>query len=546
MSSFSAAVDSLPSPVTSDSGDEGAFNFSLPPKSPIGVYERKLGDNETSYFLPSRADGVNDMYLHLGFKAPHRLVHRERISVVWALLRLQHPLLASHIRMHSYDDIRFVYRPPGSPDAALRDADEQLEWKYEAKDELIDTYLNGPRTLSATRLSYLIISHTPSSDPYPSPPQTPTASVDVAAMQSVEELHDFSFFLAAVHSIGDGMALHAFANDFFCLLGSSKSVQELNGLLVAEWEKRWASPLSDKLTALPPSYEESLMVETSAFRRAVGRVDFETVQNKQIGGQAFPRRKDPVRHTVVPTLAFDEDVTKRMLKKCKVNGVSIAGALFAVCNVAWARATSREQQKLPMMTYAAMNVRPCLVPRPMNDSYFFLSVGYFNVTLPAFLPSSEVEGTFWHRARSAKTQITQAAKTPMLTSRCHNMSIQRGRQSRTWAAEDDLKAAGAWTPPPTPAATAPAAAIKPPSSALLGLSMLGNLDGMYMHKEFADIRMHTLTTGSRQRNGAMLLFGYTFAGRLWVSLGYDENGFEPKPVAIFWQNMLDAMNEFLA
>ena len=125
------------------------------------------------------------------------------------------------------------------------------------------------------------------------------------------------------------------------------------------------------------------------------------------------------------------------------------------------------------------------------------------------------------------------------------MSIQRGKQSRAWALEDDLKAAGTWTPPPTPTTTAPAAS-KPPSSALLGLSMLGNLDGVYKHKQFADIRMHTLTTGSRQRNGAMLLFGYTFVGRLWVSLGYDENGLEPKAVSIFWQNMLDAMNEFLA
>ena len=164
--------------------------------------------------------------------------------------------------------------------------------------------------------------------------------------------------------------------------------------------------------------------------------------------------------------------------------------------------------------------------------------------MPAFLPSGEVDKTFWHRARSAKTQIIKAAKTPMLTSRCRNMSVQRGRQSRAWAAEDDQKAAGTWAPPP--ATTTAVVATKPPSSALLGLSMLGNLDAVYKHKEFTDIRLHTLTTGSRQRHGAMLLFGYTFAGKMWVSLGYDENGFEPKPVAVFWKNMLDAMDEFLA
>ena len=43
----------------------------------------------------------------------------------------------------------------------------------------------------------------------------------------------------------------------------------------------------------------------------------------------------------------------------------------------------------------------------------------------------------------------------------------------------------------------------------------------------------------------MLLFGYTFAGRLWVSLGYDENGFDAKTVNLFWNNFLGAINELL-
>ena len=68
----------------------------------------------------------------------------------------------------------------------------------------------------------------------------------------------------------------------------------------------------------------------------------------------------------------------------------------------------------------------------------------------------------------------------------------------------------------------------------MGLSLLGNLDGIYKHANFPSIRMHTLTTGSRQRNGAMLLFGYTFAGKLWISLGYDENGFADDVVDRFW------------
>jgi len=104
------------------------LTVSLPP--PINVqpearYERKMGDTELSYYLPSRANGVNDMcvsylsltffnlifllrYLHLGFKAPDHLMTRERVRVVWAILRQRHPLLAATVEMHDYDDVRFV------------------------------------------------------------------------------------------------------------------------------------------------------------------------------------------------------------------------------------------------------------------------------------------------------------------------------------------------------------------------------------------------------------------------------------------------------
>lgn len=90
-------------------------------------YERKMGDTELSYFLPSRQTGVNDMYvsgcalggrcaltsvscryLHLGFKAKGTVTKRPRVSTVWAILRLRHPLLRAHVEIHDYDDVRFV------------------------------------------------------------------------------------------------------------------------------------------------------------------------------------------------------------------------------------------------------------------------------------------------------------------------------------------------------------------------------------------------------------------------------------------------------
>lgn len=54
-----------------------------------------------------------------------------------------------------------------------------------------------------------------------------------------ERAVDFEFMLCAAHFIGDGMALHATANDFFGLLGSEKSNEELEALAAGEWKNRW-------------------------------------------------------------------------------------------------------------------------------------------------------------------------------------------------------------------------------------------------------------------------------------------------------------------
>lgn len=198
--------------------------------------------------------------------------------------------------------------------------------------------------------------------------------------------------------------------------------------------------------------------------------------------------------------------------------------------------------------YSALNLRPYMAKSP--ESYWFLAVGYFNVVLPTFLPRT-ISSTqaFWHRARLSKEQSARAAKNSMAVYRTHEMSKKRGVQARAWGKEDDQKANGTWVPTPpvsskqeTPTAPPPP---KAPNNALVGLSLLGNLDGIYKHQDFKSIKMHTLTTGSRQRNGAMLLFGYTFVGKLWLSLGYDEEGFEKETVGKFWDGLQPAVEEFL-
>lgn len=200
------------------------------------------------------------------------------------------------------------------------------------------------------------------------------------------------------------------------------------------------------------------------------------------------------------------------------------------------------------MLYSALNMRPSLrADARLHDSYWFLAIGYFNIVLPAFFPKeSDAARMFWHRARAAKAQSAAAARSPMGISRCALMAAERGARARMWAKEDDDKIAAVQVSAPT-APPAPPARLRPsaPSSALMGLSLLGNLDGIYQHAQFPAIQLHTLTTGSRQRAGGMLLFGYTFAEKLWVSFGYDENGFEEGVVKTFWSNVKNAVDEFL-
>jgi hypothetical protein len=65
------------------------------------------------------------------------------------------------------------------------------------------------------------------------------------------------------------------------------------------------------------------------------------------GGHAFPRSSAAQRHTIVPTVAFDAQRTKAILKNCKAHGVSVSAALFAICNIAWARLTL-DKPELPV------------------------------------------------------------------------------------------------------------------------------------------------------------------------------------------------------
>ncbi|KAF8641188.1 hypothetical protein AX17_000823 [Amanita inopinata Kibby_2008] len=487
--------------------------------------ERRLGDTELSYYLPSRGDGVNDMYLHLGYRAHPSVMERSRVRLIWAIMRVIHPLLASRIHMHEYDDIRFVYDIPQSLTAALFFADSTLEYCSQSSHDLVDTYLNGSRTLSDERLSYLIVNSNNSNG---------HKFIDSPKMLQ------YDLLICATHFLGDGMALHQFANDLFTLLGSHKTPHDLLEMLDNEIASRRTN-----MKHLPKCLEDRLPVDSDGrLRRLAVRVDHLRSQEKLVGGQAFPRRTGNSRKTVVHNEAFDCERSKLILKACKSRGVSVSSALFAVCNVAWAR-TSNKSPQLPLMMYSALNMRPHLISEePLHDSYWFLAIGFFNVVLPSFMPAcGDSSSLFWHRSREAKKQSAAAMKSPMLIPRARELARERSARAKIWARQDDGKPVEKETR--TPLSLFGKTSERPPSTALMGLSLLGNLDSIYKHSTYPDIQLHTLTTGSRQRAGGLLMFGYTFAGKLWVSLGYDENGFDKDVIETFWKNVLQVVDNYM-
>jgi hypothetical protein len=94
--------------------------------------------------------------------------------------------------------------------------------------DLIDAYLNGDRTLSNDRLSYLIIS-------------SDSSNTNIAADHSPESVKNYDLMICATHFLGDGMALHQSANDFFVILGSSMDETALLEKLTIEWSEKYTN-----------------------------------------------------------------------------------------------------------------------------------------------------------------------------------------------------------------------------------------------------------------------------------------------------------------
>ena len=71
------------------------------------------------------------------------------------------------------------------------------------------------------------------------------------------EVSEFDILICSTHFLGDCMALHTFANEFFSLIAGSsaesplKTTEEIEGLLEAKFAKWWSNR-SSRDASLPP------------------------------------------------------------------------------------------------------------------------------------------------------------------------------------------------------------------------------------------------------------------------------------------------------
>ncbi|KAE9398879.1 hypothetical protein BT96DRAFT_920492, partial [Gymnopus androsaceus JB14] len=540
-------------------------------------YSRPLGDSEYEYYVPAKQSGVGDIFLHASFSVPAlhaaRIMDPHRITVCWAVLRQNHPLLRARVKIIE-EEPWFWFTPSKDVQHVLEEAKDSLTFNSLEKDELISNYLNGSRTLSDEKMSYMVIS-------------TPSTS-----NSSPQELKTYNLLLCAPHYIGDGSSLHQCVHDLFELLVGERETEDLLKLneTAVDWVNRLPPPLESRI---PPAAKVARL-----------KVRFAEVGNHTLR-QVRPQK------TVVFEKSFSVEQTKNILARCKHHGVTINNLLFALCGVAWGRTHVGKVGKDPMM-YTALNLRPYLSPLPTSsneETYFFLAL------------SLHLTSCFrlWGRAKQVQSQVgraTGAVGSPTereilktwvgyralmgATERAERVRRMMGRQAAASPSTSLPKSINevhtSWRRGPEAQCTVklPPA----PSAALFDLSLIGNLDKLYTQVKsysatqtssasaslssslsqasivstarataspstamsYGDtpglkpeqlIHITSVTTASRLKPSGLLILSHTFNRRLWIHLCWDVEGFPKKgsgdkdggEVERFWEALGGAVEE---
>ncbi|KAJ7736888.1 hypothetical protein B0H16DRAFT_111074 [Mycena metata] len=523
------------------------------------TYRRTLSPNELSYFLPSRAYGLNDMCTRNGIHAPPSLISPQRLYIVWAIMRLRHSLMACRVDMRPgrYDEAEFIYTPPSNPAQALAEAKACIRVFHDVSGpELLRRYFNGSRTLSSECFSRM----------------------DVACHGRVAPgVHEFHFVIMYHHMINDTLAGQQTTHFIFELLagpatpgGPPRTDNELAKILDDEWRQRWGGARHPHHAIVPATEVRVLGLARSKFCDAAWKVDNLNIQKKFIvrasvllllrlfklpqGGHVFPRTKSPTTNVRLFCAVFDEAQTAAINAKCKAKHVTLANAVFGLCNFAWIRLCAAHPETnapkdLPMLMYTALSIRRHLPPPPPLTSYMSLALEYHNVVLPAFLPTAaDPRKMFWARSAAAQKQMFKHGHSPLMLRRAMVTNVERGERAKAWARIDD-EADG--TLPRTrravqaqPQAPAPNPK-RAPALALLGMSNIGDLGPIYREEAYPLVTLLDMVGAARKAPGGLLVYTRTFKSKFNMTLVWEAAPFAPGLIEEFWGYVVDGVHEYV-
>ncbi|KAJ7049941.1 hypothetical protein C8F01DRAFT_1068396 [Mycena amicta] len=444
----------------------------------------------SSYFLPSRAYGLNDMTRLPRSRSPFR------VQLAWAVMLLPHTLFASRIEMHpgDYDNAQFAYTPPASTHEALEQAGAFVHFHDGlAPHDLLNCVVNGPPSQTISRL-------------------------DIARLGQVigarEGVHEFQLLFLTPHMITDAPVVHRCVNVIFKIL--------LVRFLEDEWSKHWArgSPPTDVIVA---SAETRLGgIPSSKLCKAGWKV----------GGQVLPRIFPKNKNSNIRILwaKISRAQTAAIFAKCKAQRVTFGNLVFALCNLAWIRVctahphlATRDSRVVPdadVLRHRPTRYLPwtqSLSPnRDLRNPLWTCrsALGYHTVSLPVLASSNvlnrgskEATTLFWHRARSAQCQMrifTHHRQPEVLRGRVLATALVRAERSQSFARALAM------------ALSLPPALVKqqhqPP--ALLGVTHSGDTSTTYFTSRYPSLKLIDYIGGSRKGPGGTLLSSRTFLGQL--------------------------------
>jgi hypothetical protein len=196
--------------------------------------------------------------------------------------------------------------------------------------------------------------------------------------------------------------------------------------------------------------------------------------------------------------------------------------------------------------YTAINLRHYLRPTSPLESYMSLALAYYNVVLPAFLPSDhDRHKMFWARGRAAQQQMFKHAHSPLLLQRARAENTVRGERAKAWAQIDD-EADGTLPPtpraPPVPAPPGPAPA---PSIALLGVTQCGDETEVFRMEAYPQITLIDSVGGTRKAPNGLIILTRTFLGKYHMALLWDAAPLPPGLMEEYWRYVVDGMHEYV-